>query len=156
MKKKNTTIIGMTVCFLMMTSFAWAIDIPGVPNGTVTDGNLVWLQNANCFGQQSWYNAKDSAANLKSGSCGLTDGSKAGQWRLPTKAELINRKGNLSGFVNVQSSYWSSTEGGIIASPVIDFTRPLAFVLWIKKDHRYNDYDSKINHRSVWPVRSVQ
>ena len=39
MKKKCTTVIGMVVCFMMMATLAWAL--PGVPNGTVTDGNLV-------------------------------------------------------------------------------------------------------------------
>jgi len=42
-------VIGMLVCFMMVVTFAWALS--GVPNGTVTDGNLVWLQNANCFGR---------------------------------------------------------------------------------------------------------
>jgi hypothetical protein len=73
-----------------------------VPNGTVTDGNLVWLQNANCFGAQNWNQAMSSAASLKSGSCGLNDGSMVGQWRLPTKDELMKRQRNQSGFNNVQ------------------------------------------------------
>jgi hypothetical protein len=59
-------------------------------NGTVTDTatGLIWLKNANCFGQISWYEAVIAAANLADGQCGLTDGSVAGDWRLPEKFEL--------------------------------------------------------------------
>lgn len=60
-------------------------------NGTVTDGvtGLIWLQNANCFGSQSFASANTAAASLADGQCGLTDGSSAGDWRLPTRAEWI-------------------------------------------------------------------
>ena len=79
-------------------------------NGTITDGGLVWLKNANCFGTQNWQTAMNSAAGLQSGSCGLTDKSTAGQWRLPTKEELQRRQQNKSGFNNVQAEYyWSSS-----------------------------------------------
>jgi hypothetical protein len=58
-------------------------------NGTVTDGvtGLIWLQNANCFGSMSFASANAAAASLADGQCGLTDGSSAGDWRLPTRAE---------------------------------------------------------------------
>jgi hypothetical protein len=59
-------------------------------NGTVTDTQtgLIWLKNANCFEQQNWKAANESAANLSSGSCGLSDGSREGDWRLPTWGEF--------------------------------------------------------------------
>ena len=55
-------------------------------NGTVTDmaTGLIWLKNASCFGKQNWLSAMTSARALADGQCGLTDGSTAGQWRLPT------------------------------------------------------------------------
>lgn len=58
-------------------------------NGTVTDTvtGLIWLENANCFGSQDWASAINSAAQLEDGQCGLSDGSKPGDWRLPTRAE---------------------------------------------------------------------
>lgn len=58
-------------------------------NGTVTDSvtGLVWLQDANCLGNQDWATANQLAAELAEGQCGLTDGSRRGDWRLPTKAE---------------------------------------------------------------------
>lgn len=61
-------------------------------NGTVTDNltGLVWLKNADCFGSQQWSAALSSANTLASGACGLTDGSVAGQWRLPNRKELMS------------------------------------------------------------------
>jgi hypothetical protein len=59
-------------------------------NGTVTDNltGLIWLENANCFGKQTWVDAMGSANGLASGACGLADGSVAGDWRLPNVKEL--------------------------------------------------------------------
>ena len=59
-------------------------------NGTVTDTRtgLIWLQNANCNGQWDHATQTTWAGNLADGQCGLTDGSTAGQWRLPTVTEL--------------------------------------------------------------------
>jgi hypothetical protein len=59
-------------------------------NGTITDNftGLIWLKNANCFGSQIWANALTSANNLANGQCSLTDGSVAGDWRLPNVREL--------------------------------------------------------------------
>ncbi len=58
-------------------------------NGTITDNQtgLIWLKNANGFDQQDWETAKQSVDKLADGECGLSDGSKAGDWRLPTKEE---------------------------------------------------------------------
>src|SRR5262245_46904637 len=58
-------------------------------NGTVTDTmtGLIWLKRADCFPESNWKAALQAAATLKTGDCGLTDGSSAGDWRLPTKAE---------------------------------------------------------------------
>jgi hypothetical protein len=59
-------------------------------NGTVRDNltGLIWLQNANCFGDRTWAQALTDANALASGSCGLTDRSEAGDWRLPNIKEL--------------------------------------------------------------------
>ncbi len=58
-------------------------------NGTVTDTvtGLIWLKNANCFAEKTWTLAQQAAAGLADGGCDLTDGSAAGDWRLPTPAE---------------------------------------------------------------------
>jgi hypothetical protein len=59
-------------------------------NGTVLDNKtgLIWLANANAFGQQTWAQALAACNTLASGAAGLTDGSTAGQWRLPNVCEL--------------------------------------------------------------------
>ena len=100
-------------------------------NGTIRDNNtgLIWLKDANCFGSMNWDDAMAEAALLADGQCDLTDGSAAGVWRLPTKAEweafysivydnpaLVNTVGDAQwsegdAFTAVQSyNYWSSTE----------------------------------------------
>ena len=59
-------------------------------DGTVTDNltALVWLKDSTCLGDQDWPTALRSCKLLRSGSCGLTDGSTAYQWRLPNINEL--------------------------------------------------------------------
>jgi hypothetical protein len=58
-------------------------------NGTVTDTltGLIWLRDVHCLGRLDWAGANHAAASLQSPDCGLTDGSVAGDWRLPTKSE---------------------------------------------------------------------
>jgi predicted outer membrane repeat protein len=58
-------------------------------NGTVTDTvtGLIWLKQSNCLPNNNWMGANQAAAGLKDGDCGLTDGSSAGDWRLPSGAE---------------------------------------------------------------------
>ncbi len=59
-------------------------------DGTVTDNltALIWLKNTNCFGVRTWNNALSDCNGLENGECGLTDGSSAGDWRLPNRFEL--------------------------------------------------------------------
>jgi hypothetical protein len=99
-------------------------------NGTVIDNltGLIWLKNANCFGTKNWTTALSDANSLSSGSCGLTDGSSAGDWRLPNFKELFSlidaeyyspalsdaagtaKWGEGDAFSGVQTNrYWSST-----------------------------------------------
>ncbi|MCP4707919.1 MAG: DUF1566 domain-containing protein [Planctomycetes bacterium] len=61
-------------------------------NGTVTDNltGLIWLKNANCFGERTWSQALSDCATLAPGYCGLTDDSSAGDWRLPNSKELFS------------------------------------------------------------------
>ena len=125
-------------------------------DGTVTDNltGLIWLQDANCFGlQQNWTNGLADANTMADGSCGLTDGSVAGDWRLPNIRELQSLidygehhpalpPGHL--FSGVQSGlYWSATT--FDASP--DFAR-LANLI-----NGSASSDGKASDYYVWPVR---
>lgn len=103
-------------------------------DGTVTDAmtGLTWLKVANCI-QGDWATAVAAVNKLANGQCGLKDGSKAGQWRMPNRKEMqsmadrhqnnesdylnftfhnpdgsVFQEAILSGFIGYQF-YWTST-----------------------------------------------
>jgi hypothetical protein len=89
-------------------------------NGTVTDNltGLIWMKDAGSIGAKYWVDAVQSCSTLAHGAHGLTDGSYAGDWRLPNVRELYSLvdfghynyalpDGYL--FMNVMNNYWSST-----------------------------------------------
>jgi len=136
-------------------------------NGTVTDTRtgLIWLKNANPSGFKSWADAGTYCASLANGQAGLTDGSTAGQWRLPTVQELegigtdppttycLDGSCNYPSvtwtkpgtpFTGVQSGYyWSSTVYAGIPSSAWDVSLDVGLVR----------YHNKSNYRYVWAVR---
>jgi hypothetical protein len=67
-------------------------------DGTVSDRltGLIWLKDASCselpgadaLGRAPWVTALTAATALADGTCGLSDGSEAGWWRLPSRFEL--------------------------------------------------------------------
>ncbi|MCB1045082.1 MAG: DUF1566 domain-containing protein [Acidobacteria bacterium] len=61
-------------------------------DGTVRDEmtGLIWLKATSCSGNITWQAALDFCNGLASGSCGLTDGSAAGDWRMPNRNELLS------------------------------------------------------------------
>ena len=128
-------------------------------NGTVTDNltGLIWLKNANCFADQAWQSALDSANRLASGSCGLSDGSAVGGWRLPNINELEslvdeqNRSSALPTghpFSNVQASYWSSSSraSGKYAAWYLSMVDGGV-------SYDYMPLSYKYSFHKVWPVR---
>lgn len=142
-------------------------------DGTVTDNRtgLIWLKNANCFGQINWYEAMTAVADLANGQCGLTDGSFAGDWRLPERIEvlaLLDERyeypalGNAAGtgqweegdpFFDVQpGSYWSATgyENYSNAVWLVFFSQ--GYMLY----YANNSFAGKTGFCSVWPVRDGQ
>lgn len=128
-------------------------------DGTVTDNltGLIWLQDAQCLGTQTWTAAVTSTATLATGQCGLTDGSSAGQWRLPNVLELrslvneqqTNNATWLSslGFSNVQAyNYWSSSTYAFYTS----------YAWVVNLFGGFVDYYDKTYPYYVWPVRGGQ
>ena len=125
-------------------------------DGTATDNltGLIWLQDANCFGQRVWPNALADCNFLSNGQCGLADGSNAGDWRLPQIKELQslidfthNSPPLPSGhpFTDVQSiSYWSSTTRAILNDYAWIVSMGDGIVSYALKTY-YKFY--------VWPVR---
>ena len=136
-------------------------------NGTVTDNltGLVWLKNANCFGTRTWAVALVDANSLANGNCSLSDGSAAGDWRLPNVKELQSlidfayiapALSNTAGtgqwtpgnpFTGVQSdNYWSSTT-------IADNT-DYAWSVFVYNGGVYGGI--KTDSHYVWPVRGGQ
>lgn len=143
-------------------------------DGTVTDNltGLRWLKKASCLvfydgdttgsNKRDWNKALDGANKLKSGACGLTDNSVAGNWRLPNRKEMLsllddgfndpaipNTEGTgrwTAGnpFSGVQSgNYWSSTTHAYYTS----------CAWFLNLSDGYAHYDTKTNTYYVWPVR---
>jgi hypothetical protein len=135
-------------------------------NGTVTDNltGLIWLKDADCFGRRDWHTALLFSNILSNGVCGLSDGSVAGQWRLPNLRELHSlvdvafihpalsdttgtgqwSEGNPFVHVREDYAYWSSTT--YAGNPAT-----AAWYVWMGTgDTNWND---KINEWRMWPVR---
>jgi hypothetical protein len=106
-------------------------------NGTVTDKltGLIWLKEGQCLSffsgdeigvnQRPWAEAISAANKLAASYCGLSDGSKAGDWRLPNVNELASLidRGQvapplppgcpLAASTSWSNNYWSSTTGAV-------------------------------------------
>ncbi|MBF0524023.1 MAG: DUF1566 domain-containing protein [Deltaproteobacteria bacterium] len=127
-------------------------------NGTVTDTTtqLVWLQDAGWGGPKNWSTAASRAAEVQNGiPFSLTDGSQAGQWRLPTKDELVAlttgteaiRSSSMYLFTGIQSSYyWSSTT----------FAYFPGYAWAVDMTDGYVGYVNETNIAFIWPVRGGQ
>ena len=162
--------------FLYGHTSEWSSRFIDNHNGTIRDmeTGLVWLKDANCGslldpdGEANWYEAVEAVAALADGTCGLTDGSAPGDWRLPHPVEylnflsddyvspaLVNTVGDDvweegDAFYGVQSStYWSGRTwaGGS------DTTGLNAWVVSME-DKTFGFADKDVNHYSVWPVRA--
>ena len=125
-------------------------------DGTVADNltELIWLQNANRpAAGQSWANAVTYCNNLADDGGELTDGSVAGDWRLPNVNELISLLDfgqslpllpNGHPFTGVVSgSYWSSTTEADVSTNAIAVSFGTCFIF----------ETDKTNTLPVWPVR---
>jgi hypothetical protein len=131
-------------------------------NGTVTDRltGLIWLKNTRCFGMMDWKDAQQAAKSLKNGDCGpdpalmLSDGSSAGDWRLPSMSELCTlidyRKRNPAlpdghMFSDFPSGYiWSATP--------LDNNPGMAWIVYFESGTTcYDDIKNHAGH--IWPVR---
>ena len=96
-------------------------------DGTVADTatGLVWLKQADCI-HQTWAGAIAAVRALSNGQCGLTDGSKAGSWRIPTRTEMQSLSDRME---NNHADFFSHTylnrDGSVFQAAI--FTNFLAF-----------------------------
>jgi len=123
-------------------------------NGTVKDNltGLTWLKNASCFGFQTWAQALTSANTLSSGTCGLTDGSIAGDWRMPNLNEIFT----LTDF----GQFLPSVPAGHPFTGVQSFTYWTSTSTFSNRCYNVNFYNSIIGESFktdsstyLWPVR---
>jgi len=149
-------------------------------NGTVTDTvtGLIWLKQADCLGTATYAAAMSAAATLQSGECGLTDGSRPGDWRLPTSEEwkstlfpgpdckspsLTDTAGTgcfadgAKPFTGVQTDvYWSATAN--LARPATAWSNDLHYSeetsLALNGESSVIARDKTATHRA-WPVRGA-
>jgi len=187
--------IAILLAFLLLSgAWVYAADCNSggryedMGDGTVTDcrTGMIWLKNAKCLstsngianptGTLTWFDAMKWVAGLYgdgSGStiCGLTDGSSAGDWRLPTKSELMamvsyaKKRGftnpvltngagtdqwtsNGDVFTSVQSDlYWVSTPSHLV--PFNAWCVSMSdSSLWVS--------DGTSDSLYIWPVRGGQ
>ena len=145
-------------------------------DGTVTDNltGLIWLRDGSCSdlvgtnanGEGDWATALSAAAALASGTCGLTDDSIAGDWRLPNRFELESLL-DLQFFSPALSDAAGTakwTEGnafsGVVSSPYhwSSTNHPTnATVAWVVYfDNGDVNHGSKSDEHYVWPVRGGQ
>lgn len=135
-------------------------------DGTVTDNltGLIWLKNANRFGTSTWRQALTDCNNLADDGSLLTDGSSAGDWRLPSVKELQSLTDfayykpslpNTTGtgqwierdpftYVQFATSYWSSTA----------YADRSSYAWYVSMLDGYVSFVSKASTYYVWPVRS--
>ena len=156
---------GGCACSGTLRGTRWCVNGSGTGNGTVTDLTtcLVWLQKADWGGSKQWRKEGDYAeiddarfrtGLLKAGATGanLGDGSVEGDWRLPTKTELVGitqepegvSAADMRAFSGIQAgSYWSSSSSSVrnTAAWTVNMT-DLSVVEFFKNNIAY-----------VWPVR---
>jgi hypothetical protein len=84
-----------------------------------TETGLTWLKKADCI-NASWSGALAAVNSLASGQCGLSDGSSAGQWRMPNRFEMLSLADRAPTFAF--ASYFKGiygTDGVTVTGPVI-------------------------------------
>lgn len=127
--------------------------------GTVTDNltGLIWTKSADCDGTRGWSYALSYCNALASGTCGLTDGSLAGDWRLANRLELESLldmenwdpallEGHPFTDVQLDDWYWSSTTDANLNSYAWD----VHFL------GGYVSHDLKGSYNYAWCVRGGQ
>jgi hypothetical protein len=161
-------------------------------DGTIRDNEtgLYWLKTADCTelvwvnsaGKATWQYAKLAVGSLTNNTCGLSDGSRPGDWRLPTVEEwdtLTNRKYYKPALTNTRGTgqwkqgdpfvitmhsftqddeFWTSSlcpasiPGYAIECPDCG-EKPISWDIWFGGMNTYADQCDREMEFRVWPVR---
>jgi hypothetical protein len=180
------------LCMVLFSSLSYGADCNSGGryedngDGSVTDcrTGLAWLKNANCTtmlngidktsGYLNWNDAMQWVAGLGNGSCGLTDGSSLGDWRLPTKTEWMamvayaKKQGMTPTITNAAGTLvWTAGDPSKPFTNVYDGTSP-STTYWAITTYPGNDswvsyvdlvsgntaFSMKYLYAYVWPVRA--
>jgi hypothetical protein len=117
-------------------------------NGTLYDTvtGLTWLKKADCLKNLSWTSALTAIGSLANGSCGLTDGSTAGMWRMPNRNEMLSLSDRAATFP--QADYFDGMPDGLnVTGPVIFNNFTASVFYWTSS----TDFASTTN---AWTVHS--
>ena len=118
-------------------------------NGTVTDTvtGLVWMKQANCI-HQTWATAVGAVQTLAAGQCGLSDGSHAGDWRMPNRREMQSladrAHNNLADYFD--EAFTSNTTGIT--------TQPAIFTNFVGFEYYWTSTTNAANTTEAWTVFS--
>ncbi len=117
-------------------------------DGTLADTvtGLTWLKKADCI-NQNWSNALATVNGLANGQCGLSDGSTAGQWRLPNRNEMLSLSDRAPTFA--QAAY---LDGQYQANTSID--GPVIFSNFIVSDYYWTSSTNAADPSQAWVVYS--
>ena len=141
MKRKSMAVIGMVIgCLMMVAGGAWA---GGKDDGTVEVDGKVMLKDAGFIGSMTWDQANTHVKSIQSGNSGLTDGSKAGDWRLPNAREMSYACDKLHN-VKTDKFYWINES--------IDSTK--AWATYMAKGCGKNSGTKKNENHYVVPIRN--
>ena len=127
-------------------------------DGTITDHltGLVWLKNTDCFGRIKWSEALAAANGLADGTCGLTDSSAAGDWRLPNVLELASpaHMGVADSIAWLESFGFTGMDTIVRWSSTTD-TAGFTAVFGYQFRDRWTSALVKTGTYKVWPVRGA-
>ena len=117
-------------------------------DGTLHDtvSGLTWLKRADCIAS-TWGGALSAVNSLASGQCGLTDGSTAGQWRLPNRNELLSLSDRAPTFP--QASYFNG-----MAQANNTVTGPVIFQSFIVADYYWTSTTTASDATQAWTIYS--
>ena len=167
-----TAIMGIIVVLLSAGTAAASDSQPRFTNnddGTIRDKRtgLIWLKDTNCqiINEKRWDLAVEQTGILADGKCGLSDGSREGDWRLPNIREMQSLLDYSQYYPALpaghpftveldplQTLYWTSTS----LPPDIEMGKEYAWTVELNYGYIDRVFKQGRNWHNAWPVRDGQ